>query len=384
MTHPSVEDVDRIASIADPVLRNLQITQCYGEISRALRSWTGATANWCTFATWASKQAGQSIRGEDLVRHFQDRFHDSPEITAAVDAIVQVANSLALRWEVPALLERVLPILNPATAFARASDAVARGNRKVFQEIGREFVRFLATFATDSSFDAPKLSRFCAGLRPGDPPDGQRLLRDAFTALGEGRFLNDSDAKSERLLYANLLAGFHEQRRLQPEITEAMNASFDAEPAKRSLLGLVLPGFWIRWRHEAARRMGRPLPLDTALDHLLAAAQRLVRQVITHHLMTLHLPGEGLQLGSALPGSFPPPLAQIDNPHLKALLTRIDPTPDSVAESGARDWAEFNDRMHFITDFFRCYLARNALFDAPFTDEQVADLRAGRRPAGAL
>jgi hypothetical protein len=381
MNHPSVEDVERIASVTDPVVRNLQITQSYHEIACALRPLTGAVANWCAFATWASKQAGQTIRGEDLVRHFQDQFRSSPEIVAAIGVIVKAVGDLGFRWEIPALAERILVVLHPGAAFARASDAVARGNRKVFEEIGREFVRFLATFAADTSFDAAKTSRFCTGLRPGDPPDGQSLLRDAYTACCEARFHSDPDAKSELLFYANLLAGFHEQTRLQPEIAEAMNAALDADDTGRSLLELLLPGFWLRLRHQAARLMGRKLPLDTALDLLLAAAQRLIRQVITHHLMTLHLPGEILHLGRDLPEGFPTPLA---NTKLKDLLARIDSTPDSVAGSGARDWADFDDRMHFITDFFRCYHENMALFDPPFTERQVEQIRAGQKPEGLL
>ena len=77
---PTVADVDRIAALADPVLRNLQITQCYCELSRAFAARTGgAPANWCTFATWASKQAGQTIRKEDLARTFERLFAESPE-----------------------------------------------------------------------------------------------------------------------------------------------------------------------------------------------------------------------------------------------------------------------------------------------------------------
>lgn len=56
---PSVADVERIRAVGDPVLRNLQITQCYHELSAAMAGRTGPGANWCTFATWASKQAGQ-------------------------------------------------------------------------------------------------------------------------------------------------------------------------------------------------------------------------------------------------------------------------------------------------------------------------------------
>ena len=61
-----VEKIDAIASLTEPVLRNLQITQCYYELSKAFASRMNLGANWCTFATWASKQAGQTIRREDL------------------------------------------------------------------------------------------------------------------------------------------------------------------------------------------------------------------------------------------------------------------------------------------------------------------------------
>jgi len=384
VNYPSVDDVDRIAHIADPVIRNLQITQCYFEISRALRQLTGAHANWCTFAAWASKQAGQTIRGEDLVRLFEDRFRDSPEIAVTVGDLVKIVRRFRVLWEAPALVEKFLASLDPAAAFARAGDAVARGNRKVFEEIGREFARYLTTFAEDNSFDADKTSRFCAELRPGDPPNGQRLLRESFAAYCEARFQADPDAKAELNFFANLLAGFHEQTRLQPEIAEALNAAINTEQVKRTIIQLLLPGFWLRLRHGVARVLRRKLPLDEAMERLLTEAQRQIRQVITHHLMTLHLSDEVLHLGRDLQGSFPPPLGQITNATLNELLARIDPTPDKLAESGARDWANFDDRMHFITDFFRSYHWRSALFDPPFTEEQVAELRLARTPAGPL
>jgi len=62
------DDVDRIAAVADPVIRNLRITQAYHELSAAMAARLGPLANWCTYATWASKQAGRTIRKEDLGR----------------------------------------------------------------------------------------------------------------------------------------------------------------------------------------------------------------------------------------------------------------------------------------------------------------------------
>ena len=65
-TVPSVDDVTRIAAIESPVLRNLAITDCYSRLAAAFAERVGEGANWCAYATWASKQAGRSIRGEDM------------------------------------------------------------------------------------------------------------------------------------------------------------------------------------------------------------------------------------------------------------------------------------------------------------------------------
>ena len=70
---PSVEDVRQIAAIANPVIRNLQITECYSRLAAAFAVRSGEGANWCTYATWASRQAGRTIRGEDLFEHLERR-----------------------------------------------------------------------------------------------------------------------------------------------------------------------------------------------------------------------------------------------------------------------------------------------------------------------
>src|SRR3974390_19435 len=69
---PTIDDVRRIAAIASPVIRNLQITECYARLSAAVAaSGGGPGANWCTYATWASRQGGATIRGEDLLDDLQ-------------------------------------------------------------------------------------------------------------------------------------------------------------------------------------------------------------------------------------------------------------------------------------------------------------------------
>ena len=385
MNAPLVDDVDRIASLSDPVLRNLQITQCYYELSQSVAQLTGYSANWCTFATWASKQAGQTIRMEDLIRAFEERFYLSPEIAALLEELAGNLQSVGARLKAKISKKAILEALNPKAAFVRASNAVARGNEKVFEEIGREFARFLAVFHGDNKFDAEKMARFCAALRPGEPPDGQRLLAEAFKAYDEARFQNDGKEKVELMLLANLRAGFHEQVRLQPEIAEALNASLEnPEDLKRKLLRLLLPDFWIPTRDPLTRLLDYDLPLDVVVDRLVRETNGLIRQVITAHLMTLHLPGEVLRLGRDLQTAFPKTLEQIRNPNLRQMLAQTDPTPDSLKESGTEDWADFKDRMHFITDFFRAYQERQPLFQAPFTAQQVAVLKSGGRPSAPL
>ena len=70
----SVGDIAVISACPQPVLRNLRITHAYHQLSLEAANAVGAGANWCTFATWASKQAGQSIRGDDLGRTIEQLF----------------------------------------------------------------------------------------------------------------------------------------------------------------------------------------------------------------------------------------------------------------------------------------------------------------------
>ena len=382
---PTVVDVDRIARHADPLVRNLQITQCYHELSSAFAALTGTAANWCTFATWASKQAGQTIRKEDLARTFERLFGQSPRAPEAGNAVVASVSQMSARRGPEGIWEATWETLRPTAAFDRASDAVARGNRKVFEEIGHEFARFLGLGAA-GAVDDQAVARFCHGLLPGDPPDGQRYLRQAFTSYHNAFLEDDPKSKAEWMLLGNLSIGLHEQTRLQPEITEALDAPFaDPIPLTRGLLRTLFPHrpsvlLRILW----ARLRGRTTPLDIAWRDLATQVRVLAHRAITESLMTLALPHEVVRLGRDLLGPFPERLKRIENVELRALAQRVDPTPDTPIGSGAEDWADLPERMHFIADLFRAYQERPALFSPPFTPEQVSVLKEGGRPAGQL
>lgn len=390
---PLIADVERITALADPVIRNLQITQCYAELSQAMTQRSGLAANWCTFATWASKQAGQTIRKQDMQQALQQTVNTSPDTQQAgekLDAAAWHVNAHpASAAAAPARQAVLWGAGGPLVAMERASDAVARGNRKVFAEIGFEFARFFQLCLHDETFDAAKIERFCAALRPGDPPEGQRYLRQAFTRYYRSFFEADAKRRAELVFTANLEIGFHEQTRLQPEIAEALEAAFADDPqvvADQLVKALLSYRGWVlRLFLLVARLLRLRTVFDLAAEEFLRAARQQARLLLTKTMMMLSLPrGELLRLGQDLSGEYPASLRQIDDPELRALLAAVDPTPNSLGETGALDWANLAERLHFIADLFRSHQEVAALFDPPFSAEQIALLKAGQIPGGEL
>jgi len=385
---PTISDIEHIASHSDPVIRNLQITQCYHELALVLAERTGGSANWCCFATWASRQAGQTIRKEDLADTLENMLGSQIDAAAAAQSLAAIAQRLGKKYRVEEILSFIWKVLEPEAAFRHSSEAVARGNLKVFAEIGREFARFYLTCLADTSYDAEKISRFCEELRPGEPPEGQSYLREAFANYYRALFERDDKRRSELLLVANLQIGFHEQTRLQPEINEALSAPvISPERFARNLLKALHPEWG--WLNEiiwlVLAWLGRLVELDAAIKAYFAGAQREVQFIVTEGLMLLEMPHRNrIRLGDDLAASFPPMLRQLTNPDLLALLRLVDPTPDSSAETGAEYWGDLPDRLHFIADLFRCYQISPELLEPPFTPEQEAALKEGRLPAGRL
>ncbi|MCF0073016.1 hypothetical protein LZD49_21225 [Dyadobacter sp. CY261] len=384
---PSPNEVRAIAAITDPTIRNLRITHCYYELSAAFISRTGQVANWCTFATWASKQAGQSIRREDLMRSIEAKLNWSK------------LNELTLLWKiatemgVSASLEQKLHGIIRDTWLAhiinRISEAVARGNQKVFEEIGWEFARFLSVCFQDKTFDQQRLDAFSKELRAGNPPDGQQYLTQAFTNYYTAFFEQNPQLKTELQLLANLEIGFHEQTRLQPEIAASLNAAFivDKEITRQKILDAFFPSDSWRARIRLAylKITGKTSRLEAAIDRLMNRLQSIMREVLTTHLMTLTLPPDvRLSLAKDLNRTYPEALRQLSCGSLITLLTQIDPTRDSVLESGAIDWADLPERMHFIAELFRCYHADETLYCEAFTAQQVTAMKEGKLPAGRL
>lgn len=346
---PSVEDVAHTAELRDLPERNRQVTNGYWRFSERFREYLGDEATWPTFATWASAQAGRTIRKEDLLRELERRLGGSPAVKRLVDGPVKLASSYALR----SVLD-----LNP---FERSSTAVSRGNIKVYAEIGAVFARFLELL--QRGVEQSEFERLLAALKPGPPPDGQDYLRHAFPSYLRAMDLEPGKQRSELILLGNVWIGLHEQTRLQPEIEASVDGSvWDFIEVKERLSQRLLPSGGIL---TMLLNVWRRYRLEPLLEHVLLEAQKIVREIVTARLMVLELPGETLKLGQDLGGEFPQHFRAIENPDLVKLLSRADLTPDSLRETGAINWADFPERMHFITDLFRSRQQDVRLFSRP-------------------
>jgi hypothetical protein len=371
-----VAEVERIVAIGDPALRNLEITHCYWRLANAVAERTGAGANWCTFATWASRQAGSTIRGEDSVTLLRTRLGAGAELLHPIASLWRALLRRGLLNPATRLGRVVAELHTPFDALERASAAVSRGNLKVFEEIGLQFARFLGECPPGAPLDSPQVRAFLDSLAPGDPPDGQRRLRSAFARYQRAE-------RAELLFAANLEIGLHEQTRLQPEIQEALDAPYAThEDLGRRLLELLLP------RGTRRRRAVPDRPAAAALGwaghRIERAGAGVAREEITRSLMVLSLPGRVLWLGAHLADPYPPALQEIADEELAALLARYEPVPSAEDDCGARDWSVLEQRMHYIVHLFRSSHARADLAQAPFTPAQLQSIAAGRLPDGEL
>src|SRR3954465_12567091 len=120
-----LSDIERVARLEQPVIRNLWITQHYHSLMGLLSQVLGAgNANWSTFATWASKTAGQSIRGEEIPLEMQQLLSEEAKLQERLDLLRQ---ALPGTW-----VERLDPLAMPKAVLARVSEQIALGNLKVF------------------------------------------------------------------------------------------------------------------------------------------------------------------------------------------------------------------------------------------------------------
>ncbi|MCC6558428.1 MAG: hypothetical protein IT372_36270 [Polyangiaceae bacterium] len=366
-----IERVDAIIGLdSDPVLRNLLITQCYFELSQGLGRVLGMeNANWCTFATWASKTAGRFIRKEDvpeLVRRLLG-VHDGVEADreaapppSGIDLFGPPSRSDLGLLDLP---ERILD---------EVSKLISRGNLKVFAEVGPIFASMIRIYEGKGRPEQPMLDELLAPIRVGATMDeGQSLLRSALTHYHNALRAEDPDTKAELILLGNARIGLHEQMRLQPYIAGSLNA-----PVRRLM----------RTFSPAVRL---PRALQGALESLVRPAAERVgsmwREVATREMMKLKLPNGVLELGRdlpILPGQplYPEHLRTIEDDELHVLLSEYGAHDSTAVGSGAHDWAYLPARMGYILELFRSRQCDPNLHSRPFRAEQESEIVSWRVP----
>jgi hypothetical protein len=345
------------------VVRNLQVTQGYYRISSALKKCVSSkNVNWTTFATHASKTAGQALRHElmpgllksSMLRMggYDNTFMFFQDGLGSVEQ--QLSDDQTSRL---------------GEAFRQVSLLISDGNITVFDELAWPFTSFINTFKNDWSYDQIKLQAFLdTHLLPGPLSEGgQKYLREAFTAFYNARYETRAKAKAEYVLLGNLLIGLHEQTRLQPQIEQAM-----AVPLELFSDNPKTP------------------------DERIAAFQKqspMMRQIIskafTRMMMSITLPSRELRLGETIiaptgVSSFPTDLFEIENSRCLELVRMFETRHDTLSGSGAGNWSSLRDRMSFVVDFFRSHQQYKRMWEPPFTEEQAAVIESGHFPAGPL
>ena len=368
----ALTEIMRITRISDASLRNLFITQAYCELSSAIATVTGTgNANWSSFATWASKTAGRSIRGEDV----------PAELVTVLREKAQLDRHLAeLRKRTPSLLG--LKVTLDASQVIRAiiaevSDQVAAGNLKVFAELAPLFARFHHMFADPKQRTPRELEAFLAPLTAGSAArGGQDSLKRAFSSYLAAASVTSTKERAELILYGNLLIGLHEQTRLQPNIKAAIDAPFSTGVYRRLAAGTIwaIPGL-----HTLFTRK---------LELIFQGIHEPWERAVTRHMMRLALPhGSSVPLGEDLRVDgrpFPRDLDPLNHPPLVELVRTYDPNLDSLRGSGARNWTDLGNRMAFIADLFRSRQCDASIFEPPFSPPQLVLLRGGKMPGGPL
>ena len=371
-----MEIAEIVAASADPSLRNLRITACYGELSRVIAATVGVeNVNWCTFATWASKTAGRFIRLADLDERIGAAIHD---VLGSVGSINTVRNSLRhLPGGVAFVDERVIEAAKSLAA--EMSAEVAAGNLTVFAELAPLFSTMVSAMDELKTGSRVAANGVIASLKPGPTTQGgQDLLRRAVSDYLEAMFMTDGRRKAELMLRANVQVGAHEQIRLQPYIHKAMTTS---------LADRVTARIHFKLRETTTESVGRRLSaiLDARLRPYRVALEQVWLQVATSYLMTLELPSGTLHLGRDLPVApgqpiFPADLTNLQDAELLRILHLYRADGGDARGSGAAEWSNLSDRLRYILELFRSRQQDQSLYEPPFDAVAMNAIQRGTVP----
>ena len=210
------------------------------------------------------------------------------------------------------------------------STAVAAGNKAIIADIGPRFVLWSESCRRAGGPTADALHRTLADPLLADVP----LLSDAFTAYHEAAALHALDPAladpgrdkrhAELVLRANILVAAHEQLVADRFVDDAMPLGGPAGLLTTRFVSVITPDGPV----SVVRDVPRP---------------------------------------SYLAGDvYPRVLHTLADPALVALVRRFGQDPGlDVSASDAPSWEDYDERMGYITCFFRCFQREPRYFDEP-------------------
>lgn len=385
--------VDAIMAIQKPVLRNLWITTAYHDLALSLRPVLGPNVSWCAFATWASRTAGATIRGEIVSQLIRTELLSSRAYQALAAPFADshpLSGAGAHLWPLSRLEDRVLGLFEGPVQ--RVSALIAEGNLTVFRELGPAFADLATLFDGGQRPTQGQVDAFLAALTPidGDPAAAKRL-REGFGRYCAVALLADPKAVAEHALLASGWIGLSEQMRLQPVIKGALETPFgDPGAADAGAASLdVQVGSLLQLVSGAIPDGRRLLPhLDQHRFDLLSDLQAIWRRVTTRLFLSINMPDGPLALARDVPPvdglRWPAALDTIRLPELATFLAAHDRTRGTGVNSGALDWADLDQRMNYIVNLFRSWQQHPTLLQCPFSDRQLDVMQSGHVPEGPL
>jgi hypothetical protein len=360
-----------VAAVSDDILRNLRITYAYHQLSTDMVPLLGdRNANWCSFATWASRSVGDTMRLEGVPAFIDltiGRLPAFDRLRVAFEERVRNRRIDLVRAAPDGKEHRLRDLLH------YVCHQLAEGNRIVFLEVGLFWSRFTATFAA-----GPDDARLVDFLDHVVDDGGKPLihLRQAFAAYHAAMSEADSKRKAELVLAANCRIGSWEQWRLQDAIAAAVEAPVEelVDEALRDPLDELVP-------HSTLHRV-----LERGLNRVEDMLTDVWRDLATEDVMVCQLPDADVALGRDLRAGrgqrlFPADLDPLSLPEAVQVWSLYNRADVDGRRSGASDWLDFGERMNFIVNLFRSRQQDAALLRCPFTDAQLAMLDDGLVPA---
>ncbi len=369
------EHIDAVLAIDDRVLRNYWVTQTYADISDALRSLLDPnTANWCTYATWASRTVGSNMRGEALPKWL----HDRVLLPDGLMGLTQNLNADAKFSE----FRKVLGDLKPEHLMDVTRELLGEmainlsdGNTEVFAEITPPAAIFIAEFSSgaDPHEARAKVLAACQGV---PEYQGVNRLAAGYSLYCDAMHETDPKLRSQLILAGSLQLGTHEQNHLQPVIVSSMDMGVNTAAT--------------RLKEKLEKELGALARVQQDFDKLLQPALHWIGDtwgdIMTFTLGTLQSPEGTMHLDHdvPLPKDRPyvtPDLEPVKVGALGELLAMFNRAKKNGKGSFARDWANLMDRMNFISNLFISRHHVPDMFDPPFDAATLAAIEADRTPA---